>query len=345
MTLNLQSVTIQEVADLAKVSAKTVSRVINNEPLVRPDTRARILDAIEQLNYRPNLNARGLASNRSFLVGLFCDRPGDYLSEFQAGAVERCRESSIHLMVEPWDVESPDIENQLDTLLGQLRLEGVILLPPLSDHPLVLNKLHEASIPIVRIAPKHNVSTTPSIGIDDYAAARQLTAHLVNLGHRRIGFILGRPDHGATEQRYLGFVDEMRAHNIPVDSKLVQTGNFVFADGLICAERMLRSADPPSAIFASNDDMAAAVISMARKFGLDLPGQLSVTGFDDAPVARMIWPELTTVSQPVAAMARIAADLIIRLEPRRNGWPDRIPRHLLDHAMIIRNSTARPARR
>ena len=345
MTLNLQSVTIQEVADLAKVSAKTVSRVINNEPLVRPDTRARILDAIEQLNYRPNLNARGLASNRSFLVGLFCDRPGDYLSEFQAGAVERCRESSIHLMVEPWDVESPDIENQLDTLLGQLRLEGVILLPPLSDHPLVLNKLHEASIPIVRITPKHNVSTTPSIGIDDYAAARQLTAHLVNLGHRRIGFILGRPDHGATEQRYLGFVDEMRAHNIPVDSKLVQTGNFVFADGLICAERMLRSADPPSAIFASNDDMAAAVISMARKFGLDLPGQLSVTGFDDAPVARMIWPELTTVSQPVAAMARIAADLIIRLEPRRNGWPDRIPRHLLDHAMIIRNSTARPARR
>ncbi|MDP9088693.1 MAG: LacI family DNA-binding transcriptional regulator [Pseudomonadota bacterium] len=345
MTLNLQSVTIQEVADLAKVSAKTVSRVINNEPLVRPDTRARILDAIEQLNYRPNLNARGLASNRSFLVGLFCDRPGDYLSEFQAGAVERCRESSIHLMVEPWDVESPDIENQLDTLLGQLRLEGVILLPPLSDHPLVLNKLQEASIPIVRIAPKHNVSATPSIGIDDYAAARQLTAHLVNLGHRRIGFILGRPNHGATEQRYLGFVDEMRAHNIQVDSKLVQTGNFVFADGLICAERMLRAADPPSAIFASNDDMAAAVISMARKFGLDLPGQLSVTGFDDAPVARMIWPELTTVSQPVAAMARIAADLIIRLEPRRNGWPDRIPRHLLDHAMIIRNSTARPARR
>ncbi len=345
MTSNVPSVTIQEVADLAKVSPKTVSRVINNEPLVRADTRARILDAIDQLNYRPNLNARGLASNRSFLMGLFCDRPGDYLSEFQAGAVERCRESSIHLMVEPWDVESPQIENQLDTLLGQLRLEGVILLPPLSDHPLVLNKLHEASIPIVRIAPKHNVSATPSIGIDDYAAARQLTAHLVDLGHRRIGFILGRPNHGATEQRYLGFVDEMRAHNIAVDSKLVQTGNFVFADGLICAERMLRAADPPSAIFASNDDMAAAVISMARKFGLDLPGQLSVTGFDDAPVARMIWPELTTVSQPVAAMARMAADLIIRLEPRRNGWPERIPRHLLDHAMIIRNSTARAARR
>jgi LacI family transcriptional regulator len=342
MNLNPQSVTIQEVADLAQVSPKTVSRVINNEPLVRADTRDRILKAIEQLNYRPNLNARGLASNRSFLIGLFCDKPGDYLSEFQAGAVERCRESSIHLMVEPWDMDSPGIHLQIDTLLGQLRLEGAILLPPLSDHPVVLSKLQEARIPVVRIAPKKNLSAAPSVAIDDYAAARQVTAHLIKLGHRRIGFMLGRPDHGATEQRYLGFIDEMRAQQVPVDNDLVQTGNFVFADGLVCAERMLRAATPPTAIFASNDDMAAAVISMARKFGLGLPGQLSVTGFDDAPVATMIWPELTTVRQPVAAMARIAADLIIRHEPRRNGWPEPVPRLLLDHQLIIRNSTGKP---
>jgi LacI family transcriptional regulator, galactose operon repressor len=347
MAINISpaSVTIQEVADLAKVSPKTVSRVINNEPRVRSDTRARILEAIETLNYRPNLNARGLASNRSFLIGLFCEKPGDYLSEFQAGAVARCRESSLHLMVEPWDVDSPMIDRQIDTLLGQLRLEGVILLPPLSDHPIVLKKLHEASIPIVRIAPKNHLSRTPSIGIDDYAAARQITSHLASLGHRRIGFMLGRPEHGATEQRYRGFVDEMRDRQIPIDSHLVQTGNFVFGDGLLCAERMLRAAAPPTAIFASNDDMAAAAISMARKIGLDLPGQLSVAGFDDAPVASMIWPELTTVRQPVAEMARIAADLIIQLEPRRNGWPERIPRQLLAHELVIRNSTARPARR
>jgi LacI family transcriptional regulator len=345
MALIPASVTIQEVADLAQVSPKTVSRVINNEPRVRSDTRKRILEAIEHLNYRPNLNARGLASNRSFLIGLFCDRPGDYLSEFQAGAVERCREASMHLMVEPWDVHSATIEKQIDTLLGQLRMEGVILLPPLSDHPLVLSKLHEAAIPVVRIAPKHNVGATPSIGIDDYAAARQVTAHLLGLGHRRIGFMLGRPEHGATEQRYLGFIDEMRAHDVPVDFDLVQTGNFLFSDGLVCAERMLRAALPPTAIFASNDDMAAAVVSMARKFGLYLPAQLSVTGFDDAPVATMIWPELTTVRQPVAAMARIAADLIIRLEPRRRGWPERMPRHLLEHELIVRSSTARAAGR
>jgi LacI family transcriptional regulator len=340
----LLSVTIQEVADLAKVSAKTVSRVINNEPRVRPSTRDRILHAIEKLNYRPNLNARGLASNRSFLIGLFCDKPGDYLSEFQAGAVQRCREANLHLMVEPWDVKSSDLERHIDTLLGQLRLEGVILLPPLTDNRLVLSKLQEASIPVVRVAPQENLSATPSVGIDDYAASRELTAHLLNLGHRRIGFMLGHPEHGATEQRYLGFVDEMRAHQVPVARELVQTGNFDFADGLICAERMLRAASPPTAIFASNDDMAAAVVSMARKFNWDLPRQLSVTGFDDAPLATQIWPELTTVRQPVAAMARCATDMIIQYEPRRNGWPQRMPRQLFPHELIIRNSTTHPER-
>lgn len=339
-----QFVTIQQVAEYAKVSPKTVSRVINNEPRVRAETRARIQHAIQELNYQPNLNARGLAGNRSFLIGLFCDKPGDYLSEFQAGAVERCRQSNLHLLVEPLDVLSPTVDREIDTLLGQLRLEGVVLMPPLSDHPIVLSKLHGAGIPVVRIAPRHNIGASPSISIDDYAAARQITAHLVELGHRRIGFILGRAQHGATEQRYQGFLDEMRVRDIAVDFELVQSGNFLFGDASLCAERMLRNKNPPSAIFASNDDMAAAVICIARKFNLELPGDLSVTGFDDAPVARMIWPELTTIRQPVAAMAKLATDLIIKHGPRRRGWPEPVPRRLLDHELIVRNSTARPNR-
>ncbi len=173
MPITPQSVTIQEVAELAEVSSKTVSRVINNEPGVHIDTRTRILKAIEQLDYQPNVNARGLAGDRSFLIGLFCDRPGDYLSEFQAGAVQRCRESDFHLMVEPWDGDSPDIGRQVTLLLRQLRLEGVILLPPLSDHLVILDKLIEKSIPTVRIAPRLEPSNSPSVGIDDYAAARR----------------------------------------------------------------------------------------------------------------------------------------------------------------------------
>jgi LacI family transcriptional regulator len=333
MALSPQSVTIQQVADLAEVATKTVSRVINDEPGVRADTRSRILQAIEQLDYRPNLNARGLAGDRSFLIGLFCDKPGDYLSNFQAGAVERCRESGFHLMVEPWDSQSPDIGRQVKSLLRTLRLEGVILLPPLSDHPVILSKLADVSLPTVRIAPKNEPnSSSPSVGIDDYA------------GHRRIGFILGRAGHAASEQRHRGFRDEMKARGVAIDQALIQTGNFIFADGLICADQMLRSASPPTAIFASNDDTAAAAISVARKLGLRLPEQLSVAGFDDAPVAMMIWPQLTTIRQPVTAMARTATELIIEHSPRRNGWPSPVPRRLLEFELILRNSTAPPAR-
>jgi LacI family transcriptional regulator len=338
-----RSVTIQEVADLAEVSAKTVSRVINNEPGVHVDTRTRILKAIEQLDYQPNVNARGLAGDRSFLIGLFCDKPGDYLSEFQAGAVQRCRESDFHLMVEPWDSESADVGRQVNTLLRQLRLEGVILLPPLSDHPVILEKLTEKAIPMVRVAPRLEPSDSPSVGIDDYAAARRMTRHLLELGHRRIGFIRGRPGHGATDERFRGFQDEMQAWSAQVDAALVKPGNFLFADGLVVAEEILRSRPAPTAVFASNDDTAAAVISVAHRMGLTLPDELSVTGFDDASIATMIWPELTTIRQPVAALARAAADLIIEHSPRRRGWPDPIPHRLLDFELIVRSSTRSPA--
>jgi len=345
MTLNSRPITIQQVADLAQVGTKTVSRVINDEPGVSGDTRTRVLTAIEQLDYRPNLNARGLAGDRSFLIGLFCDRPGDYLSNFQAGAVERCRESGFHLMVEPWDSQSPDIGRQVKSLLRTLRLEGVILLPPLSDHPVILSRLADASIPTVRIAPKSEpTSNSPSVGIDDYAAARRMTGHLLDLGHRRIGFILGRAGHAATEQRHRGFRDEMKARGTSIDPSLVGAGNFLFPDGLVCAEQMLSAASPPTAIFASNDDTAAAAISVARRLGLRLPDQLSVAGFDDAPVASMIWPPLTTIRQPVVAMARAATELIIEHSPRRNGWPSPIPRRVLEFELILRDSTARPSR-
>lgn len=339
-----QPATLEDVAALAEVSAKTVSRVVNAEPTVSEKTRERVQRAIELLDYKPNLNARMLAGERSYLIGLFYDKPGGYLTDFHAGAADRCRESGYHLMLESWDRDSPQFTRRVSTLLRQMRLDGVILLPPLSDDALIANTLRDESMPTVRIAPRDRTDESPSIGIDDYLAARQLTAHLLSLGHRRIGFILGKPGHGATEERYRGFADEMRAQSISVDMSLVQTGNFVFPDGVACAQRLLSVANPPTAIFASNDDMAAAVISVAHQRGLELPTQLSVVGFDDAPVATMIWPLLTTVRQPVAAMARLAAELIIEHSPRRQGWPNPMPQRTLDFELIVRDSTAPPGR-
>jgi len=330
--------TIQMVADRARVSPKTVSRVINDEPGVRGETRARILDAIRQLDYQPNLNARGLAGARSFLIGLFYDKPGDYLNEFQTGAVQRCRESDLHLMVQPLDIASKEISRDVGTLARQLRLEGAILLPPLSDHPVVRAALAEAGVPAVHIAPMREPVDSPSVDTDDRTAARQMTVRLLEYGHRRIGFMLGPSGHRATEQRYLGFADAMHARAVSIDPELVQTGNFEFADGLDCARRILAARARPTAIFASNDDMAAAAACVARQLGLKLPEELSIAGFDDAPVASMIWPQLATVRQPVREIARIAADLIIQHRPHRRGWPQPIPRPRLDLTLMMRGS-------
>ena len=335
--------TIQMVADRARVSPKTVSRVINNERGVRGETRARILEAIQQLDYQPNLNARGLAGARSFLIGLFYDKPGDYLNEFQTGAVQRCRESDLHLMVQPLDIASKDMARDLSMLVRQLRLEGAILLPPFSDHPVVRAALSEADVPAVHIAPMREPADSPSVDTDDRAAARQMTVQLLEQGHRRIGFMLGPPGHRATEQRYLGFADAMHARTVSIDPELVQTGNFEFADGLECARRILGARSRPTAIFASNDDMAAAAACAARQLGLELPRELSIAGFDDAPVASMMWPQLATVRQPVREIARIAADLIIQHRPHRRGWPRPIPRPRLDLELVMRGSIA-PAR-
>ncbi|HEY7889670.1 MAG TPA: LacI family DNA-binding transcriptional regulator [Steroidobacteraceae bacterium] len=330
--------TIQMVADRARVSPKTVSRVINNERGVRDETRARILETIQQLDYQPNLNARGLAGARSFLIGLFYDKPGDYLNEFQTGAVQRCRESDLHLMVQPLDIASKEMVRDVSMLARQLRLEGAILLPPLSDHPVVRAALAEAGVPAVHIAPMREPGDSPSVDTDDRAAARQMTVQLLENGHRRIGFMLGPPGHRATEQRYLGFADAMHARGLSIDPELVQTGNFEFADGLECARRILAARMRPTAIFASNDDMAAAAACAGRQLGLELPGELSVAGFDDAPVASMMWPQLATVRQPVREIARIAADLIIQHRPHRRGWPRPIPRLRLDLELVMRGS-------
>jgi len=336
--------TLDDVAALAEVSAKTVSRVVNSEAGVHSSTRERVLRAIEMLDYRPNLNARVLAADRSYTIGLFGEGPGGYLSDFQAGATERCRESGYHLMVEGWEAGNPRAIQYLAGLLRQLRPDGAILLPPLSDDVLICNTFRDSSTPIVRIAPREQLGASPVIGIDDYRAARQLTAHLLNLGHRRIGFMRGKPGHAATEQRYHGFADEMHAQGVPVEAALVETGNFIFNDGVCCAERMLSAAAPPSAIFASNDDMAAAAISVAHRLGLDLPQDLSVVGFDDAPVATMIWPLLTTVRQPVARMGRHAASLIIEHSPRRFGWPESVAGTVFEFELIMRDSTMRAGR-
>ncbi len=206
----------------------------------------------------------------------------------------------------------------------------------------MLRVLDEARVPYVRIAPDTESDRSPAVCIDDARAAQELTEHVVGLGHRRIGFIKGDPKHAAARLRLRGFRRAMSAHKLEVAEQLLEQGSFSYASGLDCARRLLHRRPRPTAIIASNDDMAAAVIAVAHEMGLHVPEEISVVGFDDAPIAQVVWPALTTVRQPIPLMAEAATDMLLSLLASRNGgaWPNPMPRRELDYELKVRQSAA-----
>lgn len=334
--------TITDVAKRAGVSMKTVSRVLNNEPNVAEKTRERVKAIADELRYSPNLSARGLATSKSYLIALIYDNPSpNYISHIQRGAIEACREVGYHLVVEPLSLtESGSHEEQVKvvrSILDRMPVDGVILTPPLSDNEAVLEVLEELSVKCVRVAPK-NGGSQPFVGMDDETASYQMTQHLLKQGHTKIAFVKGHVDHAATSLRYDGYLRAMREAELIVSDDLIAQGDFSFESGAAAARKLLNPSHPekPTAIFASNDDMAAAVISVAGQMGLSVPETLSVCGFDDTPLARVIWPALTTVRQPIFKMGLQAAKELVRRsdEEAEKG-------QILDFEIMLRDSVGR----
>lgn len=326
--------TITDVARHAGVSMKTVSRVLNDEPNVQPLMRERVMAAVRALNYRPNLYARSLARSRSSLIGLlYYAASAGFVAGVQLGATARCRELGYHLVVEP--LEDGTSARQLEHMIAMLRPDGVILVPPVCDDAAVLATLRAAAMPCVRLSPGDAAAGDGgSVSMDDERAAAEMTACLARLGHRRIGFIEGAPSQAAATRRRTGYLAALAAHGLPADPALVVPGDFTYRSGLEGCQRLLALPRPPTAIFAANDDMALGAVSAAQRHGLQVPADLSVAGFDDSPLASQVWPQLTTVRQPVAEMAVAAVDMLVqRAEPAAAVLP---------HALVERGSTAPP---
>lgn len=338
--------TIHDVARHAGVSSMTVSRVINKEKGVRPHTRSIVDAAIRELNYAPNPAARTLATAGITRIGLLYSTIPNaaYLSEFLVGALDQCSQVNAQLIVKKHKPGS-DEEAAADRLIDA-RIDGVILPPPLGDAQILIEKLRTAGIAIVATGSIRPAPSLASIGIDDFGAAREMAGHLIQLGHRRIGFITGRPNHASTGLRLAGYRDALAELDIPLDEELIANGNFTYHSGLEAAEQLLGLREAPTAIFASNDDMAAACVAVAHRHGLDVPADLSVCGFDDTPLATTIWPELTTIRQPVAQMAEEAVTMLMDLIRRqREGLLGEVPHRLLKYELIRRHSDAPPKRR
>lgn len=331
-------ITIHDVARHSGVSIKTVSRVLNREPNVKADTRDRVQASVAALRYRPNISARSLAGSKAYLIAVFFDNPSPgYIIDVQLGAIARCREEGYHLIVEPLDCSGENVEDQVAPMLATLRMDGVILTGPVCDHPVVLAALEREQVPYVRISPGSEPDRSPSVGMDDRLAAYEMTKHLIGLGHRDIAFIVGHPDHGASRLRHEGFMAAMADSGLSVRPERVEQGFFSFRSGFEAAERLLALADRPTAVFASNDDMALGVMAVANRLRLNIPETLSVAGFDDTPGAKVVWPQLTTVRQPIAAMAGAAADMLLTGVTRKEG--ERPPSKLLDFELVVRDST------
>lgn len=337
----MASVTITDVARHAGVSMKTVSRVMNAEPHVREEVREKVLRVARELRYRPKLSARSLAGSRSYQVGFVLSYPSPYFMYAQIGALKACHERGFHLVVEPIDLASPNLASDMEAMTNGLAVDGIILLPPTCDNALVLDALDLAGVPYVRVAPATAPDRGATIEVDDEGAARTITDHLLDLGHRRIAMIRGPAGHVASVRRLEGFRKALAARGLEPEPGLMQDGAFLYRSGLEAAEKLLSLPEPPTAIFASNDEMALAVMATAQSRGLVIPRDLSVVGFDDIATAGMVWPGLTTMSQPMSDMGAAAAGIIISNASRTTTGDDGVPRRFAC-GLVVRGSTALP---
>jgi len=339
MTPPRPAATISDVAEAAGVSIKTVSRVFNEEPNVREETRQRVLQMVAELDYHPNIAARSLAGRKSFLVGLLYDNPcANYILGLQSGSLDRLRGDRWRLLVVPCE-DSATLGGKSVSMVRATGVGGVILTSPICDNPEVLDELIAARIPLVRIAPAGNVgvdAVAPSVGIDDRSAAAEITRHLIDLGHRRIAIIRGDATHSSNNKRWEGFRQALDEAGLELDPDLIGHGLYTFESGLEAARGLLDRPHRPTAIFAQNDDMAAGAIIAAGERGITVPRELSVVGFDDSQIASTVWPRITTIRQPIRAMAQAATDALLKILEGSHRPPEH---RVMPYELIVRDSS------
>ena len=308
--------TINDVARLSGVSKKTVSRVINKSPLLNDDTRKRVLEVIREIGYVPDQQARGLALRTNFLIGLIHDNPNaQMVLNVQQGILEALQGSGFEMVVRPVDRGSSELLEDVRKFLERQRLFGVVILPPLSENDALARLCDELGCRYVRMGSAELDDPDHMVASNDREAVRGATAYLISEGHRLIGLIAGPHGFRSAAERRRGFEDAVAAAAIKLPRSLIAEGNYTFESGIAAAEKLLDLSPRPTAIFASNDEMAAGVVHAARLRGIEVPEELSIIGFDDTPIAAHIWPPLTTVRWPMVSMARSAALKLLTPEP------------------------------
>ncbi len=335
---------MSDVAKHAGVSMKTVSRVVNNESSVKKNTYEKVQQSIKALNYRPNSFARSLAGNHSCTIGYIYDNPNAYyVIDMQNGILSECKKNHFELLIHPCNHKAEDLEQQVLSLVNHSKVAGIILTPPFSEMPDLLNIIEKINLPVVRVISAHQSPEMNDncIVVNDYQASYNITEYLIKLGHQDIGFLCGGNEHGSSRERLNGFQSALLAHGIVIPSKRVVQGEYSFDSGVQGAKLLLSEDNPPTAIFASNDEIAAGALFSARLMGIDVPTELAITGFEDSPFSRQTHPQLTTAHQPNYSIAEHATKLLIaKIQQRANEYIENL--EILQEivpALVIRGST------
>ncbi|UTW58750.1 LacI family DNA-binding transcriptional regulator [Kordiimonas sp. SCSIO 12603] len=331
-------VTITDVAGQAGVSVKTVSRVMNNYEHISVKTRQKVEAAMRELGYAPKSMARALNMSSSAGIGiLYGDPSSGYQARLNHALLKQCVGAERFLSVEYFDEKNPDWIGQAEAFLDRTKVDDLILVPPMCDSSELHDLFRSRQVNFVLLSPSSSIAGASAITIDDRLASRQLTENLIGFGHQRIAHISGRPDHVATLLRRQGFEEAMLRAGLVVPQTYIEEGRFRFANAAIAANKLLSLPERPTAIFAANDEMAAATIMVANQKGLRVPEDLSVVGFDDSLFAQTTWPALTTVAQPFEAMAKAALDL---LRSPIGNVETKSQTLILEHQIIDRDSVA-----
>lgn len=317
----------------------TVSHVINGTKMVRETTRLAVLAAVDALGYVPNPAARSLASARSPRIGIvYRNAQNAFLSAMLVGALNAAARAGAQIIIRKCDELTAASAAEAVSALVRSGATAILLAPPynemLSGNPAIT----ALGVPMAALACGRALPDMDVVGIDEKAAAMDMTDHLLDRGYRRIGFVLGAATHSASKARFEGYGAALAARGIALDPALIAPGDFTFESGLSAGAALLDLPTPPDAIFASNDDMAAGVALVAHRRGLRIPQDLAVAGFDDAPIAVKIWPPLTTIRQNIDLMAAQATDCLVeRHKDEEAQRPARALWHA--HELVCREST------
>ena len=315
--------TINDVAALAGTSKRTVSRVLNRSSKVNEATRVKVQEVIEKLNYSPNRQARGLAARRSYLLGLIYDAPTLFINDIQKGILSVSGDAGYELVVHACHVESDQMIDNVMRFVGQAKLDGVIILPPISDIPELAVNLDQAGCNYVRVISELEDEPWKLVVTDYLPAIAEMTRHLVDFGHRDMALISGPRTNASSQKRQEMFVQALASHGLELSSELIVEGDFTYDSGIKAAEKLLSRKQRPTAIFAANDEMAFGVMNVAYHMGLKIPDDLSVVGFDGTSFSTFVVPPLTTIVRQTDVMSRLGTQkLLAQIEKGRDGVSD-----------------------